>query len=106
MSSQAVFLDRDGVINLNHGYVHTREAFDFIDEIFDVARYAIDLSCSVLIGDKVSDIQAGHAAGVGTNLLFASQRPPELDGLHYHQIGTLREALPYLKNDSNQRSTQ
>ena len=67
---------------------------------------AIDLSCSVLIGDKVSDIQAGNTAGVGTSLLFASQRPPELDGIHYHQIVTLCEALPYLKNDSNQRSTQ
>ena len=189
MSSPAVFLDRDGVINLNHGYVHKREDFDFIDGIFDVACHAykqnyklivitnqagigrgfyteaqfhqlndwmceefsaagapisrvyfspyhptagigeylkddysrkphpgmilqaqkdlaINLSCSVLIGDKASDIMAGNAAGIGTNLLFALHRPSELDGFSYDQITTLREALPYLKNDNAPRGRQ
>ena len=32
---RAVFLDRDGVINVNHGYVHDAESFEFIDGIFD-----------------------------------------------------------------------
>ena len=58
---------------------------------------SIDLSRSVLIGDKVSDIQAGTAAGVGTNLLFAPERPHELDGPSYELIATLREAIPYLQ---------
>lgn len=31
---KALFLDRDGVINVNHGYVHTPETFDFINGIF------------------------------------------------------------------------
>jgi len=180
MPYSAVFLDRDGVINHNHGYVHKREDFDFIDGIFDVARHAyeqnytlvvitnqagiargyyteeqfhqltdwmceqfsaagapiervyfspyhptaglghylkdddsrkphpgmilqaqkdlsIDLSRSVLIGDKASDIQAGTAAGVGTNLLFAAERPNELGDLNYELIATLREAIPYLQ---------
>lgn len=175
-----MFLDRDGVININHGYVHKREDFDFIEGIFDVARHAykqnyklvvitnqagigrgyyteeqfqqltdwmnqqfldagapihevyfspyhptaglgkylkddfsrkphpgmilqaqkdlsIDLSRSILIGDKVSDIQAGAAAGVGTNLLFAAERPNKLDGLNYELIVTLREVIPYLQ---------
>jgi D-glycero-D-manno-heptose 1,7-bisphosphate phosphatase len=56
-----------------------------------------DLSRSVLIGDKVSDILAGTAAGVGTNLLFAAERPKELGGLNYELMTTLREALPYLR---------
>lgn len=176
----ALFLDRDGVINHNHGYVHKRENFDFIDGIFDLVRYAyhlhykivvitnqagiargyyteeqfhqltdwmcqqflsagapidkvyfspyhpiaglgqylkddvcrkphpgmilqaqkditIDLSRSVLIGDTVSDILAGTAAGVGTNLLFAAERPNELEDLNYELIATLREAIPYLQ---------
>jgi len=38
--ARALFLDRDGVINLNHGYVHTREHFDFVDGIFDVCHKA------------------------------------------------------------------
>jgi D-glycero-D-manno-heptose 1,7-bisphosphate phosphatase len=180
MPYSAVFLDRDGVINHNHGYVHKREEFDFIEGIFDVARHAckqnyklvvitnqagiargyyteeqfhqltewmcqqfsaagapiervyfspyhptaglgrylkddfsrkphpgmilqaqkdlsIDLNRSVLIGDKFSDIQAGTAAGVGTNLLFAAERTNELGGLNYERIETLREAIPYLQ---------
>jgi D-glycero-D-manno-heptose 1,7-bisphosphate phosphatase len=179
MINSAVFLDRDGVININHGYVYQQDKFDFIDGIFDVARYAnkqcyklvvvtnqagigrgyyteeqfhqithwmcdqflaagapiskvyfspyhptsgigaylkddysrkpnpgmilqaqkdlmIDLSSSVLIGDKASDIQAGTSAGVGTNLLFASDRPNELYGLKYERILTLHDAMPYL----------
>jgi histidinol phosphatase-like enzyme len=29
--NRALFLDRDGVINFNHGYVHRPENFDFMD---------------------------------------------------------------------------
>jgi D-glycero-D-manno-heptose 1,7-bisphosphate phosphatase len=58
---------------------------------------SIDLSRSVLIGDKISDIQAGIAAGVGTNLLLAEDRPSELDSLSYELIATLPEAISYLQ---------
>lgn len=144
---RALFLDRDGVINVNLGYVHTPDRTQWVDGIFalcaqaqargyalliatnqagiargyyDVAafevytrwmhaqfaergiqiaatlfcphhpsagqgaftgpcgcrkpapgmfltaaqRYAIDLSSSGLVGDKISDMQAGHAAGL------------------------------------------
>ena len=33
----------------------------------------LDLGSSILIGDKLSDIQAGRAAGVGTAILFTSE---------------------------------
>ena len=183
MSFKAFFLDRDGVINLNHGYVHKPEDFDFIDGIFDLTRCAyeksykivvitnqagigrgyytedqfhqltdwmcqqfssigspitrvyfspyhptagfgrylkddfsrkphpgmilqaqenlsLDLKRSVLIGDKVSDIQAGVAAGVGTNLLFAPNRSIELEDVNYEVITTLNEAIPYLQSEA------
>jgi len=179
MLNRALFLDRDGVINIDYGYVHTPDTFEFINGIFDVANFAIelnyklvvitnqagigrgiyseedfnkltswmcekfstagapidrvyfspyhptagiggylkddynrkpkpgmilnaqkeldlDLRSSVLIGDKASDIQAGIAAGVGRNLLFAPQRIDELDGMNYETISTLQEALPWL----------
>jgi D-glycero-D-manno-heptose 1,7-bisphosphate phosphatase len=38
--NRVLFLDRDGVINVNHGYVHRPENFDFMDGIFTVARAA------------------------------------------------------------------
>lgn len=154
-----MFLDRDGVINVNNGYVYRREEFEFTQGIFDLCRdavrfgylifvvtnqsgigrgyyteadfhrlndwmlqmfrdqgieitrvyfcpyhpeygvgkykvesldrkpgpgmflaaaeeFGIDLSESVMIGDSETDITAGAAAGVGTNILF--QAPPSV----------------------------
>lgn len=188
VQQRAVLLDRDGVINVNHGYVHHPENFEFIDGIFEVARAAhasgyklvvitnqagigrgyyseqqfhqlttwmckeflnagapiekvyfspfhpteglgeykkddvsrkprpgmihqaqremnLDLGSSILIGDKASDIQAGIAAGVGTNLLFSNHPLPELSVLPYKAIATLSEALPFMNSSRQQRVT-
>ena len=185
MQKRAVFLDRDGVINVDHGYVHDVKNFKFIDGIFEVARAAydlgyilivvtnqsgigrgyyseqqfnqltewmcneflnegapiekvyfspfhptagigaykkddvsrkprpgmihqaqhemnLDLRSSILIGDNAIDIQAGIAAGVGLNILFAQKQFSELSGLSYQFIATLREALLYM-NSSRQK---
>ena len=139
----ALFLDRDGVINVDRGYVVKQEDFEFYPGIFELCRIAkslgylifvvtnqsgiergyyteqnflklndwmctvfkahgadidkvyycpflystdrkpmpgmilraaqefdVDLSRSVLVGDKETDIQAGISAGVGINLLI------------------------------------
>ena len=179
--SRALFLDRDGVINVNHGYVHTVNNFEFIDGIFNLARTAhtngfkivvitnqsgigrglyseqqfhqltswmckeflnagvpiekvyfspyhptegigkykkddfsrkpnpgmilqaqyeldLDLSDSILIGDKDSDIQAGMAAGIGLNILFEYERPLEKIAQKSHVINSLCDALPFLNS--------
>lgn len=150
---KALFLDRDGVINVDHGYVCTSERTEFIDGVFQLCRAAkqarhllvvvtnqagigrgyyseqqfanymnwmcavfrqhgapldavyhcphhpsdgvgdyrrecdcrkpapgmilraqreldLDLSGSILVGDKASDMAAGHAAGVGSCILI------------------------------------
>jgi len=36
----ALFLDRDGVINVDRGYVHKKEDFEFIEGIFDLCKAA------------------------------------------------------------------
>ena len=173
------------MININHGFVHDVESFEFIDGIFEVARAAhaggyklvvitnqsgigrgyyseqqfhkltkwmcneflnvgapiekvyfspfhpteglgaykkddvsrkprpgmihqaqrdinLNLGSSILIGDKVSDIQAGIAAGVGLNILFGQKhQPPKLRGLPYQAIATLREALLFMNSSSH-----
>jgi D-glycero-D-manno-heptose 1,7-bisphosphate phosphatase len=154
--NKALFLDRDGVINVDKGHVHRRESFEFIPGIFELCRAAqslgyllvvvtnqagiargyysesdfndltgwmtarfaekkisitrlyycpyhpvfgvgqykydspdrkpnpgmllraqsdldLDMSSSILIGDKLSDIQAGRAAGVGTQIFLSSE---------------------------------
>jgi len=176
---RALFLDRDGVININHGYVHNVDNFDFIDGIFDLVRTAhannlkvvvitnqagigrgfyseqqfhqltswmckefinagapidklyfspfhpieglgeykkddfsrkpnpgmilqaqkeldLDLKYSILIGDKATDIQAGIAAGLGLNVLFTQDNPPDIISEKCHVITSLLEALPLI----------
>jgi D-glycero-D-manno-heptose 1,7-bisphosphate phosphatase len=39
MTRGALFLDRDGVINVDHGYVHRPDQFEFVPGIFDLARF-------------------------------------------------------------------
>lgn len=153
-SGRVLFLDRDGVINVNHGYVHTPAQTQWVAGIFELCttaqaqglalviatnqagiargyydvpafqaytrwmhaqfaergiailatlfcphhpaagngaltvtcacrkpapgmfleaarRYPIDLATSLLVGDKISDMQAGHAAGVGRLFLLS-----------------------------------
>lgn len=179
---KALFLDRDGVINVDHGYVWRPEEFEFLPGIFDLVRaarahdyrivivtnqsgigrgyyseedfqtltqwmkerfaqeqaaidavfhcpyhpeaptaayrqnhpwrkpapgmllaaaeqLATDLASSIFIGDKETDVQAGHAAGIGTMLLFA----PDAEQGHSHAgatgvIRSLTEAEAWLVN--------
>ena len=37
-------------------------------------RYNIDLAASVMIGDQITDIQAGKAAGVGSSILVGNRQ--------------------------------
>jgi len=60
MSTKALFLDRDGVINVNYGYVHKRENFDFIDGIFDVAKHAQSMNYKIIVITN----QAGIGRGI------------------------------------------
>lgn len=181
--NRALFLDRDGVINVDYGYVCHPENFEFIEGIFEVARAAytsdyklvvitnqsgigrgyfseqqflsltkwmcneflnkgvpienvyfspfhptealgkykkndvsrkpqpgmiykaqkdinLNLKNSILIGDKVSDVQAGIAAGVGINLLLGHKKVPKLSGASCKVIANLREALFFINDRS------
>ena len=56
---RALFLDRDGVINVNHGYVHTVEKFEFIDGIFDLVRTAHANNLKVVVITNQAGIGRG-----------------------------------------------
>ena len=178
--SPALFLDRDGVINVDHGYVHRIADFEFMPGIFDLVRcaraqqmrvvvvtnqagigrglyteadfaaltqwmcerfaqadagidrvyhcpthptaalgayrvdsplrkphpgmllaarseLALDLGASALVGDKLSDMQAGLAAGVGLNMLLEGGAPLAAVPAGVLRVHSLAEAAAQLR---------
>lgn len=63
---RALFLDRDGVINADYGYVHTPERTDWVDGIFDLGRRAQALGLALVVVTN----QAGIARGYYTESQF------------------------------------
>jgi D-glycero-D-manno-heptose 1,7-bisphosphate phosphatase len=60
MNTQAaVFLDRDGVINYDPGYVYQKKDFQFIPGIFDACRKFIQLGYKIIIITNQSGIARG-----------------------------------------------
>lgn len=59
-SRRALFLDRDGVINVNHGYVWTPERTDFIEGIFDLVRLAREKAYRIIVVTNQAGIARGY----------------------------------------------
>ena len=178
-NTKALFLDRDGVINKDYGYVSQKKDFDFIDGIFQLARsanhkgylicvitnqagigrgyYSIDdfqhltdwmcsqfkeneseitkvyyspyhpvhgigkykkddfsrkpnpgmllqakielginLSKSIFIGDKLTDMDAGIAAGIGKNILLTADGDSTCKKKNYFCVPSLKHSEIYL----------
>ena len=176
---KALFLDRDGVINVDHGYLYKSSEVEFVEGIFDLCQrfqsagyllvvvtnqsgigrgyYSeedfhtlsawmtqqfaekglsinkfyfcphhasgaqgeyrkdcqcrkpkpgmllqaakeldIDLTKSVLVGDKFSDVQAGQGAGVKRCILFTGNEANELNRANHKNIAHEHVALLHL----------
>ena len=182
MSKAALFLDRDGVINIDRGYIHRPDQFEFVSGIFELARFwtnelhrlivvitnqsgigrgyfdecayedltrwmcdrfeaehtaiarvyhcpyhplhgigeyrrdhpwrkpypgmilqalsdlDLDPAQSAILGDKMSDIEAGAAAGIGLRVLVGSRDAKVREGTPSHEVvADLGEALGLLR---------
>lgn len=60
MTHRALFLDRDGVINVDKGYVARREDFEWMPGIFDFARTARSLGAALVVVTNQSGIARGY----------------------------------------------
>ena len=57
---KAAFLDRDGVINVDHGYVSQPEQFEFIDGVFDACRHLQQQGYLLIVVTNQSGIGRGY----------------------------------------------
>lgn len=66
MINKALFLDRDGVVNVEVGYLHRAEEIRFVDGIFSLCRTAMNLGYRLIVVTN----QAGIARGYYTEADF------------------------------------
>jgi D,D-heptose 1,7-bisphosphate phosphatase len=68
MRRRALFLDRDGVINVDHGWVGTRERFEWIPGAIEAIRVATEAGWHVFVVTNQSGVARGHydEAAVGS----------------------------------------
>lgn len=57
---RALFLDRDGVINVNHGYVHTAEQTEWVPGIFELCATARDAGYALVVVTNQAGIARGY----------------------------------------------
>ena len=109
MGRPALFLDRDGVINIDHAYVHRKEDFDFVDGIFDLVRTARERGYLVFVITNQAGIGRGkyteadfHALTEWMCAEFASRGAP-IDKVYFcpyhaeHGIGHYKAESPFRK---------
>jgi D-glycero-D-manno-heptose 1,7-bisphosphate phosphatase len=106
---RALFLDRDGIINIDHGYVHRPEQVEFVPGIFPLCRLAVARGLLLVVATNQSGIGRGlygeddfHALMRWMGERFAHEGAP-LHAVEYcpdhpeHGIGPYRRENPRRK---------
>lgn len=71
---RAAFLDRDGVINIDHAYVHRWDEFEFIDGVLKAAKRLFDAGYQLIIVTNQSGIGRGYYTEADFRALDAKVR--------------------------------
>ena len=66
---KVIFLDRDGVINQEVGYLHKSKNFKFIDGIFEACKYFQSLGFKVIVVTNQSGIARGYYQEIDFHIL-------------------------------------
>jgi D-glycero-D-manno-heptose 1,7-bisphosphate phosphatase len=104
MNNKAVFLDRDGVINVDHSYVYRVEDFDFMDGIFDFCRHAKSLGYKLVVVTNQSGIGRGYYSEDDFSQLTHWMKQQfianqcDIDAVYFCPYHPEKALPPYLKN--------
>lgn len=102
MSNKALFLDRDGVVNVEIGYLHRIEDVEFVPGIFSLCRTAMRLGYRLIVVTNQAGIARGYYDEAAFESLMSWMREQmrgegvELDAVYYcpyhpeHGIGDYR----------------
>lgn len=81
--NKALFLDRDGVLNLDKGYVYKWEDLVWVEEIFEIIKIANERAYKVIVLTNQSGIQRGMYKREDVDLLHEQMEKFLLNkGLH------------------------
>jgi D-glycero-D-manno-heptose 1,7-bisphosphate phosphatase len=89
MKQRALFLDRDGVVNEEVGYLHRAEEVRFVDGIFSLCRTAAELGYRLIVVTNQAGIARGYYSEADFEELMAFMREKlraedvELDAVYF-----------------------
>ncbi|RZU41331.1 D-glycero-alpha-D-manno-heptose-1,7-bisphosphate 7-phosphatase [Edaphobacter modestus] len=89
MSERALFLDRDGVVNVEIGYLHRIEDVEFVPGIFSLCRTAMQLGYRLIVVTNQAGIARGFYSEADFDSLTVWMRGElraqgvELDAVYY-----------------------
>ena len=105
----ALFFDRDGVLNVDHGYVGTRDRFEWVENALAGIEYATRAGWHVFIATNQSGVGRGHYDEAAVRLLLdwmadeARAQGGTIDDARYcphhpeAQVAAYRQAHPWRK---------
>src|ERR1700727_996681 len=103
MKQRALFLDRDGVVNEEVGYLHRSEEVRFVDGIFSLCRTAVRLGYRLIVVTNQAGIARGYYSDADFHALMEFMRDElrakgvELDAVYYcpfhpeHGVGKYKQ---------------
>jgi D-glycero-D-manno-heptose 1,7-bisphosphate phosphatase len=103
MKARALFLDRDGVVNEEVGYLHRAEEVRFVDGIFSLCRTAVGLGYRLIVVTNQAGIARGYYTEADFEVLMEFMRGElrsegvELDAVYYcpfhpeHGVGKYKQ---------------
>ena len=103
MKARALFLDRDGVVNEEVGYLHRAEEVRFVDGIFSLCRTAVELGYRLIVVTNQAGIARGYYTEADFEVLMEFMRGElrsggvELDAVYYcpfhpeHGVGKYKQ---------------